>query len=99
MANASSRGRTADADVTLQGQLGIDGRLDGVHQVAGHPLELEVHPARTGLHVAAGDEGAVVAPDDAAQRVKGGMGPHQGEATGPLDVRLEDVSHARRSVG
>ncbi len=98
MAKASSRGRTATRTSRCGGQLGVDGGLDGVHQVARHPLELEVHPAGPGLHVAARHERAVVAPDDAAQRVQRRMGPHQRQPPGPLDVDLEDVADRRRAV-
>ena len=64
-------------------QLGVDGRLDRVDEVAAHRLELEVHPPGAGLHVAAGDERAVVAPDDAAQRVEGRVGAHQARSGEP----------------
>ena len=96
MANASARGRTFDPDVAGGRQLGVDGRLDGVDQVARHPLELEVHPARPGLHVAAGHERAVVAPDDAAQRVERGVGAHQRQPARPVEVDPDDVPDRRR---
>ena len=89
MANASSRGRTLTRTSRAARELGVDGRLDRVDEVARHRLELEVHAARARLHVAAGDERAVVAPDDAAQRVERGVGAHQGEAPGPVEVDLE----------
>ena len=96
MANASSRGRTVDPDVARGRQLGVDGRLDRVDEVARHPLELEVHPARSGLHVAAGHERAVVAPDDAAQRMQRGMGPHQREPPRPVEIDPDHVADRRR---
>ena len=85
-----------DAHVAGGRELGVDRRLDGVDEVARHPLELEVHPARAGLHVAAGHERAVVAPDDAAQGMERGVGPHQGEPAGPVEVDPDDVADRRR---
>ena len=84
------------ADIPRGGQLGVDGRLDRIDEIARHRLELEVHPARPRLHVAPGDEGSVVAPYDAAQGVEGRVGPHQGEAPSPVEVDLESVIDRRR---
>ena len=96
MANASARGRTATRTSRRGRQLGVDRRLDGVDEVARHPLELEVHATRAGLHVAAGDLRAVVAPDDAAQGVERGVGPHQREPACPVEVDLDEVADRRR---
>ena len=85
-----------DPDVAVGGELLVHGRLDRVDEVARHRLELEVHPAGAGLHVAAGDRRAVVAPDDAAQRVKRGVGAHQREAAGPVEVDPDGVADGRR---
>src|SRR5436190_22200783 len=59
--------KDVDADVARGVELRVDRRLDGVDQVSRHSFELEVHPARARLHVAAGDERTVVAPHDVAQ--------------------------------
>ena len=96
MANASSRGRTLTRTSRWAASSCVDGRLDRVDEVAGHPLELEVHPARAGLHVAARHERAVVAPDHAAQRVERRVGSHQREAPRPVEIDLEDVADRRR---
>ena len=88
-----------DPHVALGGQFGVHGGLDGVDQVARHALELEVHAPGPGFHVATRDEGTVVPPDHAAQGVEGGVGAHQGQAPGPLDVHLEGVTDRGRAVG
>jgi hypothetical protein len=85
-----------DADLAGHRQLGVDLGLDLVDQLAAHPLELEVHPARAGLHVPAGDLRPVVAPDDAAQRVECRVRPHEREAAGPIEVGDQDVTDGRR---
>ena len=64
-------------------------------EIAAHRLELEVHASGARLHVAAGDERAVVAPDDAAQGMQRGVGPHQGKAARPVEVDLELVADRR----
>ena len=88
-------GKDVDSNVALGRQLGVHLLLDLVDELAAHPLEFEVHPAAAGLHVPAGDLRAVVAPDDAAQGVQGGVGPHQQEATRPIDVDLDLVTLGR----
>ena len=85
-----------DAHVAGAPQLLVDLGLDLAHQVAGHGLELEVHAPGPGLHVAAGDEGAVVTPDHAAQGVEGRVGAHQGVATRPLHVHPHEVAGRRQ---
>src|SRR4029077_9668628 len=67
-------------------------------EVAAHSLELEVHPPAAGLHVAAGDERAVVAPDDTAQGVQRGVGPHQRVATSPVEIDGQQIVAGRRAV-
>ena len=63
-----------DPDVAPRRSSSFTVCLDLADEVAGHALELEVHPAPAGLHVAARDEGAVVAPHDAAQGVEAPCG-------------------------
>ena len=94
IANASARGRTATRTSRRGRQLGVDRRLDGVDEVARHPLELEVHATRARLHVAAGHQRAVVAPDDAAQGVQRGVGAHQRQPARPVEVDLDEVADA-----
>ena len=96
IANASVAGQDADPDVARRRELLVDGRLDRADEVAGHPLELEVHPTRARLHVAAGHERAVVAPDDAAQRVQRGVGAHQGKPARPVEVHLDAIAECGR---
>ena len=48
MANASAARQDRDSDVACGRQLGVDGRLDRVDEVARHPLELEIHATRPG---------------------------------------------------
>ena len=83
-------------DVARGRQLGVDRRLDGVDEVARHPLELEVHATRSRLHVAAGHLRAVVAPDHAAQGVERGVGAHQRMPARPVEVDLDEVADRRR---
>ena len=90
-------GQHVDADVAAGGELRVHLRLDLVDEVTAHPLELEVHPAAAGLHVPAGHEGAVVAPDDAAQRVKRGVGSHQREPPRPVEIDRDDIADVGRS--
>ena len=87
-----------DPDVARGGQLGVDAGLDGVDEVARHPLELEVHPSRARLHVAARHERAIVAPDDSAQRVQRRVGAHQRMPARPIEVHPNDVSDGRRGI-
>src|SRR5262245_25138209 len=89
-------GQDVDADLALGPELLVDVRLDLAHQLARHPFELEVHPAGAGLHVAAGDLRAVVAPDDAAQDMERGVGAHEKVAPRPLDLGPDRVADARR---
>ena len=86
MANASSRGRIDDPDLAVGVDLLVDPLLDLADQVAGHRLELEVHPARQRLHVAAGDRCPMVPPHDAAQDMQRGVGSHQPMAALPVDL-------------
>src|SRR5207245_2257471 len=65
-------------------------------ELAAHPLELEVHPAGTGFHVAAGHECSVVAPDDPAQGMEGGVRPHEEETPRPFELDLESIADGRR---
>ena len=95
MANASVPREHVDPHVARGGELGVDGRLDRVDEVAAHPLELEVHPPRARFHVAAGHERAVVAPYDPTQRVERGVGAHQREASRPVQVDLQLVTDVR----
>ena len=44
----------------------------------------------------AGHQRAVVAPDHAAQGMERGVGAHQGQATGPVEVDLEGIADGRR---
>ena len=99
IANACSRGSTGDPDVAAAEELLVDGRLDRPDELGRHPLELEVHPAAAGLHVAAGHERPVVAPDDAAQGVQRGVRAHQPEAAVPVEVGGEDRRAGRRRLG
>src|SRR4051794_5621663 len=87
-----------DSDVPLGSKLVVDSSLDVVDEIAAHPLELEVHPTSAELHVAARDEGAVVAPDDAAQGVEGGVRSHQDVPPCPVDVDGQDVVTRRRPI-
>ncbi len=75
-----------DADVARSKELLVDRRFDGTDELAGHALELEVHPPAPGFHVAARHERAVVAPDDPAQRVERRVRPHQAEPAVPVQV-------------
>src|SRR6185369_11276785 len=88
-----------DPDVAPGGQLRVDLRLDLADELTGHPLELEVHPPRAGLHVAAGDLGAVVAPDDPAQDVERGVGAHQQVPPQPVDLRGHDLADRGERAG
>ena len=96
MANASARGRTATRTSRAAASSALTVASMASTRSPRHPLELEVHPTRPGLHVPAGDERAVVAPDDAAQGVEGGVRPHQREPPGPVEVDLDDVADRRR---
>ena len=87
-----------DPNVSCRGELGVDGRLDRVDEVARHRLELEVHPARPGFHVAAGHLGTVVAPDDPAQGMQRRVGAHQRQATCPVDIDGQRIADRRRLV-
>jgi hypothetical protein len=85
-----------DADLALGGDLVVDAPLDLADELTGHPLELEVHPAGAGLHVAAGDLRPVVPPDDAAQDVERRVGAHQQMPTVPVDLGSHGVPDRRR---
>src|SRR4029079_751453 len=56
----------------------------------------EVHSTTARLHVAAGDLGAVLAPDHAAQRVQRGMRPHEGVPPRPVEVGHQAVASSGR---
>ena len=77
IANASSRGRIA---TLISRSAAISALTRASIAPTSSPdirLELEVHPGRARLHVAAGDLRAEIAPDDAAQDVQRGVRPHQ----------------------
>ena len=64
--------------------------LDLGDQLFAHRLKLKIHAALQGLHVPAGNQCTIVAPDDAAQDVHGGVCAHQRVAALPVEraVRL-----------
>ena len=86
IANASSRGRTSTRTSRAAASSSLTVASISSTRSPRHPLELEVHPARAGLHVAAGHERPVVAPHDAAQGMERRVGPHQGVAAGPVEI-------------
>ena len=92
IAKASAARQDVDPHVALAASSALTVASIDLDEVAGHRLELEVHPPRARLHVAAGDERAVVAPDDAAQGVQRGVRPHQRQTTGPVEIDLERVA-------
>ena len=98
MANASSLRQDGDPDLPVGVDLLVHPLLDLADQVARHRLELEVHPSRQRLHVAAGDRCAMVAPHDAAQDVQRGMRSHQLMASIPVDLG-GDLGVDRRKLG
>ena len=56
-------------------------------------LQLEIHPGRAGLHVAARHLGVEVTEDDRRQDVQCCMGPHQRMAAFPIDGCLDGGSN------
>ncbi len=98
MANASSLRQDGDPDLAVGVDLFVDPLLDLVDQVAGHRLELEIHPSRQRLHVAARDRCAMVAPHDSAQDVQRRMRSHQLVASLPVELG-GDLGVDRRKLG
>ena len=86
-------------NLARRGELGVDRRFDRVDEVAGHPLELEVHSSRAGLHVPTGHQRAIVPPDDAAERVQGRVRAHQREPPRPVEIDFDSVADQRRLDG
>ena len=87
IAKASSRGRTLTRTSRSAASSALTVASIASTRSPDIVLELEVHPPGAGLHVAAGHLRAVVAPDDAAQRVQGGVGAHQRVAGAPTRGR------------
>ncbi len=78
-----------DLDRMIGGQLLVEAGLDLPPELDGDPLQLEIHPGRTGLHVASGHLGVEVAPDDRRERMESGMGAHQQVPARPVDLGLD----------
>ena len=66
-----------DVDPAVRVDLDRAGRGDRVLEALRHLGKVEVHPRLERLHVAAGDERAEVAEDDAGEQVQPGVGAHQ----------------------
>ena len=95
MGVGSGAGHKIDGDVAGGGHLGVDAGFHFAGEFGGHILQLKVHPRRAGAHIASGDQGAVVAPDHAAEDVQGGVGSHQQVAPFPVDDAAQGVAGGR----
>ena len=98
MANACVAGQDPDVDPPVGGDLGVARGLDRVLEARRHLGEVEVHPRRQRLHVAAGDQRAEVPEDDAAEHVQAGVGAHQRGAALVLDGAADRGAGRRQRV-
>ncbi len=89
MANASSRGRTATR--TSRSAASSSLTRASIESTRSPDIVSNSKSIRPGarLHVAAGHERTVVAPDDAAQGVERGVRAHEGEPPRPVEVDLD----------
>src|SRR5262249_18142367 len=78
--------------------LGIAGVLDRVLEALWKLGQVEVHPGQVWLHVAPGDQRAVIAVDDAAQHMQPRVGPHQRAAPFIFDRAANSGSRRRYRV-
>ena len=85
-------------DRTGGGDLVVDQLLDARPEAFGQRVELEVHPRRQRLHVAAGDGRAPLVPDHAAQHVQRGVRAHQRVTAIPVDLDAHAVARPRASA-
>ena len=88
-------GHKVDGDVARLRHLGIDAGFYFAGEFGGHIFQLKVHAGGAGTHIAPGDQGAVVAPDDAAEDVQSGVGAHQQVAPLPVDDAVEGGADGR----
>jgi hypothetical protein len=93
------RGEERDLDRPVRGDLGVDELLDTGAEALGQRVELEVHPGGQRLHVPAGHGLAPLVPDDPAQHVEGGVGPHQRMPPLPVDDAVHGVADLGQAVG
>src|SRR5262249_46473926 len=98
IANASAAGEEADAYLTVGRHLGVDAALDLDDEIAGQSFQLEILVGPAGFERAAGDRRATVAPDDPAQSVRRGMGPHQGVTACSIGRAVHARAHRGRST-
>ena len=88
-------GEKPNADGPGVVDLSVGEPLDLFNEVDAHLLEFEVHACGEGSHVAAGYVRAEVAPDDAAEDVEGGVGPHELVAVVPVDLAAHVAARLR----
>ena len=87
-------GDERDLDGAGPAQLGVDPLLHHGAERLRQGVELEVHAGRERLHVPAGDRHPPLVPDDAAEDVEGGVGPHQGVPAVPVDGGGDGLARA-----
>ena len=85
MANASARGRTVTSMARSAAISALQAASIALLEALRNLGEVEVHPRRARLHVAAGDEGADVAEDDAREEVQPRVGAHEQRAPGVVE--------------
>ena len=92
-------GQKRHLDGTVGRDLGVDQLGHPLSEPLGQRPELEVHPGRQRLHVAAGHRLAPFVPDHAAEDVQRGVGAHQGVAPLPVERAGDPGPHLGGAAG